>query len=101
MKRSINTHIALCLLVLFALALCVPVAMAQETTAGIQGIVKDPTGAVVSNAAVEVSGPALIGTKKATTDSSGFYRFTNLPAGTSYTSHHHRPGLQGREAKRH
>lgn len=85
MKRSINTHIALCLLVLFALALCVPVAMAQETTAGIQGIVKDPTGAVVSNAAVEVSGPALIGTKKATTDSSGFYRFTNLPAGPSYT----------------
>lgn len=84
MKRSINTRIALCLLVLFTLALCVPVALAQETTAGIQGIVKDQTGAVVANAAVEISGSALIGTKKATTDSSGFYRFTGLPPG-SYT----------------
>lgn len=82
MKRSINTRIALCLLVLCTLALCVSVAMAQETTAGIQGMVKDQTQAVVSNAAVEISGPALIGTKKATTDSSGFYRFSNLPPGS-------------------
>ena len=82
MKRSINMRIALCLLVLFTLALCVPVALTQETTAGIQGIVKDPTGAVVSNATVEISGPALIGTKKATTDASGFYRFTSLSPGT-------------------
>ena len=81
MKRSTNTSIMLCLLVLFALALCVPV-LAQETTAGIQGVVKDQTGAVVSNAAVEISGPALIGTKKANTDSNGSYHFSNLSPGT-------------------
>ncbi len=83
MKRSINTRI--CLLVMFTLVLCASVALAQETTAGIQGVVKDPTGAVVSNASVEISGDALIGSKKATTDAGGFYRFTSLPPGTGYT----------------
>jgi len=80
MKHSIKVRFVLCLLVLFALALSV--AMAQETTAGIQGVVKDQTGAVVANAAVEVSGAALIGAKKVGTDSAGSYRFSNLPPGT-------------------
>src|SRR3954468_24215084 len=38
--------------------LAIPSAFAQETTAGIQGSVKDPSGAVVANAAVEVSSPS-------------------------------------------
>ena len=38
-------------------------ALAQETTGGIQGTVKDPQGAVVPGAIVEVSSPALIGKK--------------------------------------
>ncbi len=57
-------------------------AVAQETTAGLQGTVKDPTSAVVARATVEVSGPALIGSKKVETDASGYYRFSNLPPGT-------------------
>ncbi|HWR36718.1 MAG TPA: carboxypeptidase regulatory-like domain-containing protein [Clostridia bacterium] len=61
--------------------LLVASAVAQETTAGIQGTVKDPTGAVVSKATVEVAGPALIGTKKVETDNSGYFRFANLPPG--------------------
>ena len=36
-------------------------ALAQETTGGIQGTVKDPQGAVIPGATVEVSSPALIG----------------------------------------
>jgi len=82
MKHSIKVRFVLCLLVLFALALSV--AVAQETTAGLQGIVKDPTGAVVANAAVELSGSSLLGVKKAETDSAGFYRFASLPPG-NYT----------------
>ncbi len=56
-------------------------AVAQETTAGLQGTVKDPTGAIITGATVEVASPALIGTKKAQTDSSGYFRFANLPPG--------------------
>jgi hypothetical protein len=80
MKHCIHLRIVLCLLVLFTLALSVVVA--QETTAGLQGIVKDQTGAVVSNATVELSGASLLGVKKATTDAAGFYRFSSLPSGT-------------------
>jgi hypothetical protein len=56
-------------------------AFAQETTAGIQGVVRDPSGAVVPNATVEVSGPALIGTRKVQTDGAGNYRIAALAPG--------------------
>ena len=73
-------------LVLLALTalLISPLAFGQETSAGLQGTVKDPTGAMVVKAQVEVASPALIGTKKAETDQGGYYRFANLPPG-SYT----------------
>ncbi len=57
---------------------------AQETTGGLQGTVKDPSGAVVPNAKVVVTGAALVGSKELETDSSGYYRFANLPPG-NYT----------------
>ena len=59
-------------------------AFAQETTAGLQGTVKDPQGAVVSQATVEITGTTLIGAKSLKTDNAGFYRFANLPPG-AYT----------------
>ncbi len=62
--------------------LSISAAVAQETTGGLQGIVKDPTGAVVSNAGVELTGSSLVGSKKQETDSGGYYRFSNLPPGT-------------------
>lgn len=55
--------------------------VAQETTAGMQGSVKDQTGAVVSKAVVEASGTTLIGTRKAESDESGAFRIPNLPPG--------------------
>lgn len=57
---------------------------AQETTAGLQGTVKDSSGALVPRATVTVAGPALIGTKKIETDAGGYFRFANLPPG-AYT----------------
>ena len=65
---------------------------AQETTGGLQGTIKDPSGAVVSKAEVELIGSALVGTKKITTDDSGYYRFSNLPPGT-YTVTVQAPGF--------
>jgi outer membrane receptor protein involved in Fe transport len=67
--------------VLIALLL-VPCALAQETTAGLQGSVKDPSGASVPGATVEVTGSALIGIRKVQTDSGGEYRLAALPPGT-------------------
>ena len=54
---------------------------AQETTAGLQGTVKDTSGAVVGNAHVVVRGTTLVGDKALDTESTGYYRFANLPPG--------------------
>jgi hypothetical protein len=56
--------------------------MAQETTGGLQGTVKDASGAIVSGAKVVLTSPSLIGSKELITDTSGYYRFANLPPGT-------------------
>jgi hypothetical protein len=77
---KMNRGYALVLSLLVALLL-VSAAFAQETTGGLQGVVKDPQGLVVSKATVEVSGTKLIGVKKVETDASGYYRFANLPPG--------------------
>ena len=80
-----STSMRLCALVaVMALLFTGVVLFAQETTAGLQGTVKDASGAVVSNARVEATSDTLVGKKEATTDSSGYYRFANLPPG-SYT----------------
>jgi len=64
-----------------ALLLFAATVFAQETTAGLQGTVKDSSGAVVTNATVVVTSNTLVGDKTYKTDSSGYYRFANLPAG--------------------
>lgn len=57
-------------------------AYSQETTGGLQGTIKDPSGAVVANATVTVTAPTLVGSKVVLTDTAGYYRFANLPPGT-------------------
>ncbi len=69
--------LALSFLVLFATC-----AIAQETTGGLQGTVKDPSGAVVAGATVTVTTPTLVGSKVLVTDASGYYHFSNLPPGS-------------------
>jgi hypothetical protein len=56
-------------------------AYCQETTGGIQGTVKDPSGAVIPSAMVTVTTPTLVGSKSTTTDAAGYFRFANLPPG--------------------
>jgi hypothetical protein len=60
------------------------VVFAQETTGGLQGVVRDPAGAVVAKAELTLVGSSLVGTKKTESDTSGYYHFANLPPG-SYT----------------
>jgi hypothetical protein len=52
---------------------------AQETTGGLQGTVRDPSGAVVPGATVVVTANSLVGNKSVDTDGGGYYRFANLP----------------------
>jgi hypothetical protein len=56
-------------------------AYCQETTGGVQGTVKDPSGAVVPKAKVVLTSTAMVGSKEVVTDSSGYYRFANLSPG--------------------
>ncbi len=76
-----SKRVVVCLVLSLAVLLILPFVFAQETTAGLQGTVKDTTGAVVTKATVEVAGSALIGVKKMETDQGGYYRFANLPPG--------------------
>jgi hypothetical protein len=78
-KRSLGVRF---FAILIVVALCAIGLLAQETTGGLQGTVKDANGAVVPKASVELSGTALAGTKALVTDATGYYRFANLPPGT-------------------
>src|SRR5215471_7640853 len=64
-----------------ALLISLSSALAQETTGGITGTVKDPSGAVVPGVKVVVTGNTLVGSKETETDNAGYYRFVNLPPG--------------------
>ena len=75
--RLLRLLFLLCLIALTIL----PVALAQETTAGLQGIIKDPSGASIPGATLEISGAALFGTRTVTTDAGGNFRFAALPPG--------------------
>ena len=81
MNRILSASKFLAILMGLSLLLAATV-FAQETTGGLQGTVKDPSGAVVSNAVVVVSGTTLVGDKQTKTDAGGYYRLANLPPGT-------------------
>jgi len=70
----------------------------QETTGGLQGTVKDSSGGVVAGATVVVTANSLVGSKSVDTDSSGYYRFANLPP-DNYTISVTAKGFFDREAR--
>lgn len=74
MKRSVFAFMA-ALLLLTAFTV-----MAQEQTGGIEGTIKDSSGAVVPGVTVEASSSGS-GTLTSVTDSRGIYRFPRLPSG--------------------
>jgi hypothetical protein len=58
------------------------VLFAQETTGTLRGEVTDPTGAIIPDATVEISGPALMRSQTVKTDASGTFTFMTLPPGS-------------------
>ena len=71
------------LLIGFTVIACVGVAMsqAQSNAADLQGMVRDPQGAAVPNAAVTAKNSATNVSREATTNDEGFYKIVNLPPG--------------------
>jgi outer membrane receptor protein involved in Fe transport len=63
-------------------ALPVATAVAQTSTGGLRGFVKDDTGGLLAGVTVEASSPSRIGGAAVeVTDAQGLYRFENLPIG--------------------
>ncbi len=78
-RRSSVSVLALAL----SMVLAAPGWAQTSDTAAIEGVVRDESGGIVPGATVQVSSPALIeGTRVATTDDAGHYRFLRLPVGT-------------------
>ncbi len=69
---------AVAALVLFAFAIS---GFAQSDNASISGVVKDPSGAVISNAKVTLTAEDTSFERRTTTNSSGFYTVTNIAPG--------------------
>jgi outer membrane receptor protein involved in Fe transport len=65
-----------------------------QTTGSTSGTVTDETGAFLPGVAVELSGPALQGVRRVTTDAQGRFRFVNVPAGGNYSVGASLPGFQ-------
>ncbi len=83
MKNVRPRHFAIKTFLAFAIVLgFVSSGLGQETTGGLQGTVKDHSGAVVPGAQVTLTAPELVGSKQTVTDSSGYYHATNLPPST-------------------
>src|SRR5258708_18760037 len=69
-----------CLIFVNQLALLIGIANAQVGNSGsIEGVVKDPSGAVVAGATVQLANPVSGYTRIATTDANGSFHFTNVP----------------------
>ncbi len=84
MKRGVRFFTSLRFLcVLFSLlALCVGIAFGQAISGNMVGTVTDPSGAVVANAEVTATNVGTGASATANTNSTGEYRFDNLPVGT-------------------
>src|SRR5580704_2343487 len=79
---------------LLALALSVPFLSAQTATFGsIAGTIQDSTGAILADAKVTVTSPALVVAQSTLTSGQGTYRFPVLPPGT-YAIAVEAPGFQ-------
>jgi outer membrane receptor protein involved in Fe transport len=70
--------------VLVCLLAALPI-LAQSTTAGgLMGTVTDASGAALPGVTVELSGPAMQGTRTTVTDQQGSYVLRNIPPGENY-----------------
>src|SRR5690242_9583938 len=85
-------------LTVFLFCLLIVPAVAQSDLGTITGFVRDPSGAIIPSAKVTVRNEATGTERIATTNESGFYTVTNIPAG-NYTVVAEAPGFKRFESK--
>ena len=76
--RTPTRSILFCLFV-FLLSAISPLLRAQSNAGSINGVITDPSGAVVPGATVSIENPVSQYARSTTTDSAGHYSFPNLP----------------------
>ena len=69
-------------LVFSLMTLCVGIAFGQAISGNLVGTISDPTGAVVANAEVSATNVGTSASAVTHSNSTGEYRFDNLPVGT-------------------
>src|SRR6267143_1586991 len=84
-RNGVTLYLSMLLLVCL-LPLAIPIQAQVETSSSINGTVTDSTGAVVVGAAVTVKNQDTGETRKAVTNSTGYYSFPSLPPGTYTTT---------------
>src|SRR6267142_1771005 len=81
-KRETLRLIVMMVFSVSVLLLAIPIQAQVEINSGISGTVTDSTGAVVVGAAVTVKNQDTDATRKAVTNSTGYYSFPSLSPGT-------------------
>src|SRR2546425_6869736 len=79
MRFRIQSSILASALFILSIFLAQPVQAQSVASGTVEGTVADPTGAVVSGAKVEIRNPLTGYQQATTTDTSGVFRFSNLP----------------------
>src|SRR2546428_551744 len=79
MRFRIQSSILATALFILSIFLAQPVQAQSVASGTVEGTVADPTGAVVSGAKVEIRNPLTGYQQATTTDTSGVFRFSNLP----------------------
>ena len=67
------------LLMISACVLAIPTGIRAQSSGTLEGVVKDPSGATVADASVEIRNPVSGFDRSTATDRSGSFTFTNLP----------------------
>src|SRR3982751_3475126 len=80
MKKNLK-FFAVAIFAVFSLFFATAVMAQTNTTGTVEGVVTDPNGAVVPNAAITLSGPNLIRPQTTTAGADGTYRFASVPPG--------------------
>ncbi|HZP07086.1 MAG TPA: carboxypeptidase regulatory-like domain-containing protein [Terracidiphilus sp.] len=79
--RNLRWNRGLLVVVLTVAGLISPAAMAQQATANVNGVVKDPSGAAIANAQVELTNVNTGVVRKTTTNPNGLYDFPSVVPG--------------------
>jgi hypothetical protein len=81
LRQSFGRGVSLALL-LTALVLLGGVAVGQDLSSSLRGLVTDPSGAVIAGATATLSDPQTKFSRVAVTDGAGFYQFAQVPPGS-------------------